>query len=397
MRTLWLGKGEDRRLRAGHLWIFGNEVDGQRSPLTDFAPGEGVTVRDARGGVIGSAFVNPHSLICARLYSRHPDRELDEALLRERLTAALALRQRLFDVPYYRLCHGEGDLLPGLVVDRFGDHLTVQLGTAGMEARREQLAACLHELLHPSSILWDNDLAARGLEQLSRQSVLEGPVPRRLDIPENGCRFTAPLLDGQKTGWFYDQRANRREAARYARGADVLDIFCYAGGFGGTAAAAGARSVTFVDASPQAVELAVDNAGRNAPELARAQAVTGLCGDAFVLLQELHEAGRRFSLICLDPPAFIKRRKDMAQGLAAYRRVNALALHLLAPGGVLVSCSCSHHLPADELRRCLSHAAAKQKQALRMLYAGSQGPDHPVHVAMPETAYLKCFIVQKNA
>ena len=221
MRTLWLGKGEDRRLRAGHLWIFGNEVDGQRSPLTDFSPGEGVTVRDARGGVIGSAFVNPHSLICARLYSRHPDRELDEALLRERLTAALALRQRLFDVPYYRLCHGEGDLLPGLVVDRFGDHLTVQLGTAGMEARREQLAACLHELLHPSSILWDNDLAARGLEQLSRQSVLEGPVPRRLDIPENGCRFTAPLLDGQKTGWFYDQRANRREAARYARGADV--------------------------------------------------------------------------------------------------------------------------------------------------------------------------------
>lgn len=397
MRTLWLGKGEDRRLRAGHLWIFGNEVDGRKSPLTDFTPGECVTVRDARGGVIGSAFVNPHSLICARLYSRTPDRELDEDLLRERLTSALHLRQQLFDKPYYRLCHGEGDMLPGLVVDRFGDHLTVQVGTAGMDARRDILARCLRDLLQPASILWDNDLAARSLENLSREPVMEGPVPQRLEIPENGCHFTAPLLDGQKTGWFYDQRANRREAARYARGADVLDIFCYAGGFGGTAAAAGARSVTFVDIAPPAVELAGANAARNAPELAASGAIASHCGDAFAILQELHETGKRFSLICLDPPAFIKRRKDAAQGLAAYRKINSLALQLLTPGGVLVSCSCSHHLPADELRLCLSHAAARQKTSLRVLYAGGQGADHPVHVAMPETAYLKCFIVQKNA
>lgn len=394
MQTLWLNKGEDRRLRAGHLWVFGNEVDSKKSPLSAFAPGEAVTVRDARGGSIGSAFVNPHSLICARLYSRSPETELDAGLLRQRLQAALELRSRLFDQPFYRLCHGEGDLLPGLVIDRFGDHLTLQLGTAGMEMRREAIAACLDELLHPASLLWDNDLASRSLEGLSRENVLDGPVPRRLELPENGCTFTAPLLDGQKTGWFYDQRANRQEAARYAHGADVLDIFCYAGGFGATAAARGARSVTFLDASPQAVELAGANAARNAPHLT-GDGIRTLCGDAFDLLRELHDSGRRFSLICLDPPAFIKRRKDAAQGLAAYRKINALALQLLSPGGVIASCSCSHHLPAEELRHCLSLAAARQKTALRLLFAGGQGPDHPVHAAMPETAYLKCFIAQR--
>ena len=237
-------------------------------------------------------------------------------------------------------------------------------------------------------------IAGDFLEGLSRENVLDGPVPRRLELPENGCTFTAPLLDGQKTGWFYDQRANRQEAARYAHGADVLDIFCYAGGFGATAAACGARSVTFLDASPQAVELAGANAARNAPHLT-GDGIRTLCGDAFDLLRELHDSGRRFSLICLDPPAFIKRRKDAAQGLAAYRKINALALQLLSPGGVIASCSCSHHLPAEELRHCLSLAAARQKTALRLLFAGGQGPDHPVHAAMPETAYLKCFIAQR--
>ena len=163
MQTLWLNKGEDRRLRAGHLWVFGNEVDSKKSPLSAFTPGEAVTVRDSRGGVIGSAFVNPHSLICARLYSRAPDTELDADLLRQRLQTALALRTRLFDQPFYRLCHGEGDLLPGLIVDRFDGHLTLQLGTAGMETRRHLLADCLDELLHPASLLWDNDLASRSL------------------------------------------------------------------------------------------------------------------------------------------------------------------------------------------------------------------------------------------
>ena len=332
------------------------------------------------------------SLICARLYSRKADLPLDADLLRQRLQSALGLRQRLYNQPWYRLCHGEGDLLPGLVMDRFGDHLTVQVGTWGMEARKEELREVLGELLQPRSILWDNDIAARSLEGLPRENESEGPVPDVLEVPENGCIFRAPLQGGQKTGWFYDQRRNRREAARYAAGADVLDIFCYAGGFGGTAAAAGARSVTFLDASPQALALATENAARNAPELARTKAIEGLCGDAFERLAELDAQGRRFSLICLDPPAFIKRRKDFAQGLAAYRKINALAMQLLTPGGVFVSCSCSHHLPAESLRSCVQQAAARRKWQARILYAGGQGADHPVHAAMPETAYLKCFI-----
>ena len=323
MKTLWLKKGEDRRIRAGHLWIFSNEIDSAKSPLPDFEPGENATLRDARGAVLGSVFVNPHSLICARLYSRKADLPLDADLLRQRLQSALGLRQRLYNQPWYRLCHGEGDLLPGLVMDRFGDHLTVQVGTWGMEARKEELREVLGELLQPRSIRWDNDIAARSLEGLPRENESEGPVPDVLEVPENGCIFRAPLQGGQKTGWFYDQRRNRREAARYAAGADVLDIFCYAGGFGGTAAAAGARSVTFLDASPQAL---------------------------------------------------------------------ALAMQLLTPGGVFVSCSCSHHLPAESLRSCVQQAAARRKWQARILYAGGQGADHPVHAAMPETAYLKCFI-----
>lgn len=392
MKELWLRKDEDRRLRAGHLWIFGNEVDVHKSPLGEFAPGEEALVRNARGQALGSAFVNPHSLICARLYSRGAGRALDGALLRQRLETALALRARCFDTPYYRLCHGEGDMLPGLVIDRFGTHLTVQVGTAGMEVRKDLLRDVLHSLLSPASILWDNDLTSRGLEGLARRNELEGEVPQELDVPENGCQFLAPCRTGQKTGWFYDQRRNRAEAARYATGVHVLDIFSYAGGFGGTAARAGAASVTFIDASQTAVDYAVRNAARNAPHLADADAVTGLCGDAFELMEQLCAEGRRFGLVCLDPPAFIKRRKDAEQGRAAYRKANILALRLLEPGGVFVSCSCSYHLPAETLRSLVALAAAKNNRQGRLLYTGGQPEDHPVHCAMPETAYLKCFI-----
>lgn len=390
MRKLWLKKDEDRRLRAGHLWVFSNEVDVRKSPLTDFAPGEEATLCDARGAALGSACVNPASLICARLHARQGDQPLDAALLRQGLRAALALRERLYSGPWYRLCHGEGDFLPGLIIDRYGEHLTVQITTAGMEARRQLIETCLDEFLAPATLFWDNDLAARGLEGLPREAQSRGALPARLTVPENGCRFLAPCATGQKTGWFYDQRANRREAARYAHGADVLDIFCYAGGFGVTAAAAGARSVTFLDASPQALALARENAAANARDCP----CETICGDAFQQLNELYEQGRRFSLICLDPPAFIKRRKDAAQGLAAYRKINALALRLLTPGGIVVSSSCSHHLPAEALRGCVAQAAARCKLHARLLFAGGQGPDHPVHAAMPETAYLKCFIAQ---
>lgn len=394
MRKLWLKKNEERRIKAGHLWVFSNEIDTKKSLLTDFAPGEAATLCDWRGVVLGSVCVSPGSLICARLHAHEADVELDEALLYKRLKASLALRHQLFSTPWYRLCHGEGDFLPGLIIDRYDSHLTLQLGTAGMDSRKDIIANCLDALLSPSSLYFDNDLAVRSLEGLSRAAESRGSLPGMLEVPENDCHFKVPVSGGQKTGWFYDQRRNRQEFARYASAADVLDIFCYAGGFGVCAAMSGARSVTFLDASAQALELAQANATTNVPQMVGHGSITGLCGDAFQLLQQLHAEGRRFSLISLDPPAFIKRRKDAAQGLAAYRKINLLAMRLLAPGGILASSSCSHHLSAGDLCTCIAQAAARLKRHARLIFAGGQGPDHPVQTSMPETAYLKCFIAQ---
>ena len=400
MQDLILKKREDRRLRAGHLWIFSNEVDVKRSPLTAFAPGEAARVLDAGGACLGTAYVNPASLICARLVSHKEGKALDGALLRERLQRALRLREQLFDAPYYRLCHGEGDFLPGLVIDRYADVLAVQISTAGMEACRDALLEELTALLRPQCMALRNDLGARELEGLERgnEDAL-GVSPQTLDVPENGALFTVPFAAGQKTGWFFDQRRNRAEAAHYAKGKRVLDAFCYAGGFGVAAAVRGAEAVSFLDASATALNSAAKNALHNAPHCP----AETLQGDALQelgrLREEIREGERQpFGLVSIDPPAFIKRRKDAATGLAAYRKINNLALDLLdvesADGGVLVTSSCSHHLEAEALRQCVQIAAAKRGLHGQIVWQGTQGPDHPVHTAMPETAYLKCLVAR---
>ena len=221
METLFLKKGEERRLRAGHLWVFNNEVDVRRSPLSSFEPGQDVLVADAQGHVLGTAYVNPASLITARLVSREK-RPLDAGLLRERLMQALSLRERLFDRPFYRLCHGEGDFLPGLVLDRHGDWLTAQITTAGMERHREELAQILEDVLKPRGCVLANDIASRDLEGLPRrEECLWGDladVPPETGIEENGLKYRIPLTGGQKTGWFYDQRPNRAALAALAGG-----------------------------------------------------------------------------------------------------------------------------------------------------------------------------------
>ena len=390
METIFLKKGEDRRLRVGHLWVFSNEVDVKRSPLTAFAPGQPVQVADAGGRVLGCGYVNPASLIAVRLVSRKADEELGADLLRRRLADALALRQRMFDRPFYRLCHGEGDFLPGLVADRHGDHLACQITTAGMEAQTETLMNLLDELLHPASILLANDVASRTLEGLERfQKAALGTVPEETAIEENGMGYMIPLAGGQKTGWFYDQRVNRAALTPFVQaqpGCSVLDAFCYAGSFGALAAKNGAGSVTFMDASAQALDYARRNAASVSCEAETLQ------GDALALLADLRREGRQFDIVCLDPPAFIKRKKDAKQGLEAYTRVNELGLDLVKPGGMLMTCSCSHHLEAEALRNMVTRAAGKRRRFVRLLFQGFQGPDHPSHPAMPETAYLKTFL-----
>lgn len=390
MKTVFLKKGEDRRLRIGHLWVFSNEIDAGRSPLSSFAPGESVLVADAGGRPLGTGYINPASLIAVRLVSRKADEPLDTDLLRRRLADALALRQRMFDRPFYRLCHGEGDFLPGLIADRHGDHIVCQITTAGMDAHTEELTAILDELLHPASIVLDNDVASRDLEGLERfKRVALGQAPEEAQVEENGMTYAIPLLGGQKTGWFYDQRLNRAALTPFVKaqpGCHVLDAFCYAGGFGALAASNGAGKVTFMDASAQALSYARRNAEQFGTEAETLQ------GDALTLLADLRREGRTFDIVCLDPPAFIKRKKDTRQGLEAYQRVNELGLELVRPGGMLMTCSCSHHLEADALRNMVTRAAGKRRRFARLLRQGLQGPDHPIHPAMPETAYLKTFL-----
>ncbi|MDD6088486.1 MAG: class I SAM-dependent rRNA methyltransferase [Desulfovibrionaceae bacterium] len=389
MQSLFLKKNEDRRLRSGHLWIFSNEIDTARSPLSSFTPGECVSVFSASGRPLGSAYINPSSLIAARMYDRTQNCMLNADLLRRRIQDALALRKFLFNRPFYRLCHGEGDFLPGLVADRYGNHVSIQLTTSGMERAKDEILSVFDDLLHPHGILIRNDIPVRILENLPLEDTdAFGVIPDEIAIEENNTLYTVPFKTGQKTGWFYDQRLNRAAVARLAKGGAMLDAFCYAGGFGTLAAKEGASSITFLDASAHALSYAERNCRENAPRTP----AEFLQGDAFEQLSKLKNEGRKFKTVCLDPPAFIKRRKDMEQGINAYRKVNEIGLQLVENYGNLITCSCSQHLEASALRRMVASAAAKRGLLLQEIRQGHQGPDHPVHPSMPETEYLKVFV-----
>ena len=389
--SLRLKKHEDRRLRSGHAWVYSNEVDVKQSPLGNFEPGDVVQVEDARGKPLGMASVNPATLICARLYSRRVPQALDQAFLVKRLRQALALRELVFSQPFYRLVYGESDGLPGLVVDRFDAVLVVQITTAGMERVRDEIMDALETVLQPAVILLRNDSPSRQLEGLeSYVETVLGHLPERVEVEENGTRFTAPLAGGQKTGWYYDHRLNRHRLQAYVRNRRVLDVFSYIGAWGVQALQAGASHVTCVDSSEIFLGLAQDNAAVNG----HADAITTLPGDAFEVLKGLREANEQFEVVVLDPPAFIKRRKDIKEGSVAYQRINRLAMQLVCPGGVLVSASCSWHLRRAELLEAMRKAAGINGQNLQVLEQGHQGPDHPVHPAMKETDYLKAFFAR---
>jgi len=387
VRELRLKRGEERRLSSGHLWVFSNEIDADATPLAAFAPGDLAQVTSQRGQFLGHAYVNPHALICARILSRDPAHPIDRALLDARLRAALTLRERLYREPYYRLVFGESDGLPGLVLDRYGDVLVGQIATAGMAALQETVAEAVRELLAPTGLYWKNDSAARQLEQLPQVAETAfGEVPAEITAMEAGLRFAAPLTHGQKTGWFYDQTHNRARLVRYLQPrARVLDVCCYAGAWAVTALKAGAAAASCIDSS----ETALDFAGRNAQ--ANGVALECIRADAFEALKALHERGERFDVVVLDPPAFIKRKKDIPQGQAAYRKLNQLALNLIEGEGLLVSCSCSYHLAPEDLVTAIQTAARHTGRFVQILESGGQSPDHPVHPAIPETRYLKAF------
>jgi len=384
--SLRLKANADRRLRAGHLWVYSNEVDTAATPLSGFAAGDQAILEAAGGKPLGIVGVSPNNLICARLLSRDLKHSLDKSLLVHRIQVALSLRERLFDQPCYRLIYGDSDLLPGLVVDRFHDHLVVQLASATMERNRDAVLEALVQVIKPRGVLWKNDSAARDAEGLERYvDTAFGVVPEWLDLEENGVKFQAPVLQGQKTGWFYDHRMNRARLAPYVKGKRVLDLFSYIGGWGVQAAVFGASEVFCVDASA----FALDGVERNAALNGVAEKMTCIEGDVFEAMKELKNSEERFDVVLTDPPAFIKRKKDLKNGEAAYRRLNEAAMRLLNKDGILVSASCSMHLPEDDLQNILLGSARHLDRNIQLLERGGQGPDHPVHPAIPETRYIK--------
>ena len=383
---LYLKRGEERRLAAGHLWVFSNEIDAARSPLVGFAPGDPVRILTDRERLVGYGYVNPHSLIAARILGRDPVHAPGKSLLVHRMQVALSLRRRLYDRPFYRLVHGESDGLPGLVVDRYGDTLVAQIGTAGMERLKDQIAAALTKVIKPTALVWKNDAGTRVLEGLpSYVETAFGDAPETVNLEENGVAFEVPLAGGQKTGWFYDQAANRAAFLKYVPGARVLDVFSYQGAWGLQALKAGAAEVTCVDASEPALQSLARTAALNS------LAVTTERGDAFDVLERLHGEKHRFDVVVVDPPAFVKRKKDLPKGEAAYRRLNLLAMQLLDRDALLVSCSCSYHLAPEQLIAAIQRAGRHLGRFVQIVETGGQAPDHPIHPAIPETKYLKAF------
>ncbi|MER0044441.1 class I SAM-dependent rRNA methyltransferase [Pseudomonas sp. MGal98] len=384
--SLRLKANADRRLRAGHLWVYSNEIDVAVTPLNAFEAGDQAILEAAGGKPLGIVALSPNNLICARLLSRDVRHVLDKSLLVHRLNVALSLRERLFDQPCYRLVYGDSDLLPGLVVDRFFDILVVQLASATMERHKEDVLAALIQVIKPSGILLKNDSAARDAEGLERYvDTAFGVVPEWVALEENGVKFEAPVIEGQKTGWFYDHRMNRARLAPYVKGKRVLDLFSYIGGWGVQAAAFGASEVFCVDASA----FALDGVERNATLNGFPEKLTCVEGDVFAALRELKSAEERFDVVIADPPAFIKRKKDIKNGEAAYRRLNETAMRLLNKDGILVSASCSMHLEEDNLQNILLTSARHLDRNIQLLERGAQGPDHPVHPAIAETRYIK--------
>ncbi|MCB9946380.1 MAG: class I SAM-dependent rRNA methyltransferase [Rhodospirillaceae bacterium] len=388
--VLRLLPGRDARVKGGFPWIYSNEVAMDAVART-IEPGTVVRVISDHGRQLGLAGFNRHTLIAARMLSRDPDDRIDGDFVAARLHRALGLRDRLYDRPYYRLVHAEADGLPGTIIDRYGDAIAVQCNTALMDRLTPELVDALERLLEPRAIVLRNDSGGRALEGLSSEvSVARGTLDGPVALEENGARFLADLVGGQKTGWFYDQRDNRAFAARLAKGLDVLDVYCHTGGFAIAAARAGARHVLAVDRSQPALALAQEAAGANG------------CGDrmdwrraeAFGELERLARDGDRFGLVIVDPPAFVKTKRDLAVGSRGYRKLARLAAAVVAPGGFLVACSCSHHVDpalfAEQVRRGLVDA----RRTGRILMASGAAPDHPVHPCLPETAYLKALALQ---
>jgi len=381
-----LKKGEDRRIKSGHLWIFNNEIEEVR----DFMPDDPILkIVSAEGRVLGTGYYNKHSLIAARILS-WKDESIDRAFLLRRIKEAKNLRESLYpDLNCYRLVYSEADFLPGLIIDKYNEYFSIQILTTGMEYLTPLILEALNELAGPAGVILKNDSSFRTLENLQLYvKVASGEIPRTVEIDERGIRYKVDLLEGQKTGFFCDQKENRLLLRDISRGKKILDCFSYTGGFALNALKGDAASVMAVDSSSRALELLTENAALNGYE----KKLTIEKADCFDKLKELR--GERFDIIVLDPPAFIKSKNKVKEGIKGYIEINISAMKMLAPRGVLVTCSCSYHLSEDDFLAMLRISAGRSRRQFRLSRLTSQAPYHPVLLAMPETRYLKCAFLQ---
>lgn len=382
--------GRQKRVRAGHPWVFSNEIE--MTPEAKALPqGTVVTLVDASNSAVGTAIFNPYPLISARLLPAEANADIDAKWLAGRITHAAVLRDRMYDKPFYRLIHAEADGLPGLIVDRYGDVCVVQLNTAGMDFLAGDIVAALQQTISPVGIVVQREGAARRQEGiLDADTEIIGDVPSPAPLAENGTNFLADLSDGQKTGWFYDHRENRARVAALASGRRVADVYSYLGGFGIQAAAAGATDVLCIDRSQPALDLAT----RTAAEAGLGDICRFERAEAFAALEELSTAKEKFGVVVVDPPAFVKSKKDLKPGARGYRKLARLSTKIVERGGILCTASCSHHMDMALFIEQISRGIHDAGRSARILHVGGAGPDHPVHPNLPESAYLKCLFLQ---
>lgn len=386
-------KAEARAIRFGFPWVYADELVQDRRAKA-LAPGTLAVLEDTEHNPLGLVTVNPASKIIARMLDRDPAAVIDRDWFAARLTTALSLRARLFAEPFYRLVHAEADGLPGVVIDRFGDVAVIQPNAAWAEALIGPLAEALASVTGVTAIVKNATGRARGLEGLSQETVVlrgavDGPVPVRM----NGAVYLADVLGGQKTGLFYDQRPNHAFAQGLSKGARVLDVFAHVGGFGLAALAGGAVSTLAVDSSASALALATDAAGR----MGQGARFATRQGDAFAVLETLAGTGERFDVVICDPPAFAPTKQALEAGLRAYERVAKLAAALVAPGGYLGLCSCSHAADLSAFRSACARGIGRGGRRGQILHTGFAGPDHPMLPQLAESAYLKALFFRLDA
>ena len=377
-----------RRIHHGHLWIFSNEL--QESPKK-YSPGSLVDVHDLQENFIGTGYINPHSLISVRLLTRKKER-IDRDFLRRRISDALMFRERFIgERDAFRVLYSEGDYLPGLIADRYGACVVLQFLTAGMESMKQMIIDIFEDMLKPEVIVIRNDSGIRRLEGIPLyKEIVKGSLDTLPEIAEDGIRFEIDPYEGQKTGFFLDQRDNRTGLTRYVRGGRGLDLFSYIGAWAMHLASAGAELVC-VDSSDKALSRAQRNAQLNG----LAERISFACEDVFSFLEkELQTGGEKYDFIVLDPPAFVKSPSRLKEAIKAYREVNSMSMKLLRRGGILATSSCSYHLNRLLFSEMLNDASRKAGRDIRLLEMRAQAPDHPVLLSVPETEYLKCaFLV----